>query len=280
MIRSAQVCLADAVAANHSSPMGLPTDPTFYLVTATTVFVISFVKGGFGGGFATLGIPFLSLVMDPLDAAIVMAPIVALQDVFALKAYPPRTWSMPNLKLLAPALVLGLGVGFLAFVYVDQRIVVLAIATITLVFTLRWFVGRLFFSDRPLLAATQPRLRSAMLWGGMAGFTTFVAHSGGLPLQIYLLRQRLDKTVFAGTVAAFFAMGNVLKIGPYLWLGSHEPRLLWVALVLAPVVPVGVWIGRAWHDKLDEKTLYFVCYALLLCGGFKLLYDGVAGFLR
>ena len=260
--------------------MNLPADPVFYAVALSTIFAISFLKGGFGGGFATLGIPFLAFVMDPLDAAIVMAPLVALQDVFALKAYPPRTWSIPNLKLLAPALVLGLCVGFLAFVYVDQRIVVLAIAAITLVFTGRWFVGRLFFADRPLPPATQPRLGAALLWGGMAGFTTFVAHSGGPPLQIYLLRQRLDKTVFAGTVAAFFAMGNVLKIGPYLWLGAHEPHLLWVALALAPTVPLGVWLGRKWHDRLDERTLYFVCYTLLLCGGLKLLYDGVSGFLR
>lgn len=260
--------------------MGLPTDPTFYLVAATTLFVISFLKGGFGGGFATLGIPFLSLVMDPLDAAIVIAPLVALQDVFALNAYPPRTWSKPNLVRLAPALLVGLGLGFLAFVYVDQRYVVLTIALITLVFTLRWFANRLFRSAAPLPAPTQPSFRSAMLWGSMAGFTTFVAHSGGPPLQIYLLRQRLDKTVFAGTAAAFFAMGNTIKIGPYMWLGSLEPHLLWIALALAPTVPLGVWMGRKWHDRIAEPTLYLICYSLLLLGGLKLLYDAIGGFLR
>jgi uncharacterized protein len=260
--------------------MDLPADPLFYVVGYTTVFVISFLKGGFGGGFATLGIPFLAFIMDPLEAAIVMAPIVALQDVFAIPAYPPRTWSIPNLKLLAPALLIGLGVGFLAFVYVDQRIVVLAIAAITLVFTGRWFLGRLRPASGPPPVVTKPALGPALLWGSMSGFTTFVAHSGGPPLQIYLLGQKLDKTVYAGTVTAFFAMGNILKIGPYVWLGLGEPHTLWIAAVLAPAVPVGVMLGRRWHDRIEAERLYLICYILLSLAGLKLLYDGVSGFLR
>jgi uncharacterized membrane protein YfcA len=209
-----------------------------------------------------------------------MAPIVALQDVFAIRAYPPRTWSVPNLKLLAPALLIGLCLGFLAFVYVDQRVVVLAIATITLVFTLRWFVGRVFPAKGPPAEATKPSLGPALLWGAMSGFTTFVAHSGGPPLQIYLLRQKLDKTVYAGTITAFFAMGNILKIGPYVWLGLGEPHTLWIAGVLAPIVPVGVMLGRRWHDRIEAEKLYAICYALLLVAGLKLLYDGISGFLH
>ena len=114
----------------------------------------------------------------------------------------------------------------------------------------------------------------------MSGFTTFVAHSGGPPLQIYLLRQKLDKTVYAGTVTAFFAMGNILKIGPYMWLGLGEPHTLWIAAALSPAVPVGVMLGRRWHDRIEEQRLYLICYAMLLLAGLKLLYDGVSGFLH
>jgi uncharacterized protein len=103
--------------------MGIPDDPAFYAVAFTTIFAISFFKGGFGGGFATLGIPFLALVMDPLDAAIMMAPLVAFMDVFALNAYRRETWSIPDLKLLAPALVLGIGIGFLAFERLPKQVV-------------------------------------------------------------------------------------------------------------------------------------------------------------
>jgi uncharacterized membrane protein YfcA len=256
--------------------MGIPDDPAFYAVAFTTIFAISFFKGGFGGGFATLGIPFLALVMDPLDAAIMMAPLVAFMDVFALNAYRRETWSIPDLKLLAPALVLGIGIGFLAFIYVDQRLVVIAIASITLVFTVRWFLGGGRDDGKPLEA----RMGNALPWGTMAGFTTFVAHSGGPPLQIYLLRRGLTKTVYAGTSAMFFAMGNVMKLPPYLYLGGSEPHLLWTALVLAPSVPLGVWLGRKFHDRLDGPQLYRWCYILLFLAGAKLMFDGVSGFLR
>jgi uncharacterized membrane protein YfcA len=259
--------------------MDLPAEPLFYAVAYATIFVISFLKGGFGGGFATLGIPFLAIVMDPIEAAIVMAPLVALQDVFAIRAYPPRTWSVTHLKVLGPALLVGLGIGFLAFIYIDRRLVVLAIATITLVFTLRWFANRYL---RRVAAApppsSPPRLSGAFIWGAMAGFTTFVAHSGGPPLQIYLLRQGLTKTVYAGTTVAFFAMGNVLKVGPYLWLGLADPHTLWIAAILSPAVPVGIWLGRRMHDRLEAERLYLICYAMLLLSGVKLMYDGVSGF--
>src|SRR5687768_3020259 len=39
------------------------------------VFLIAFVKGAFGGGFAIAGIPLLSLVMDPIEAGTLLAPL-------------------------------------------------------------------------------------------------------------------------------------------------------------------------------------------------------------
>ncbi|MBL8653653.1 MAG: sulfite exporter TauE/SafE family protein [Alphaproteobacteria bacterium] len=121
--------------------MDIPTDPAFYAVAFTTIFVISFFKGGFGGGFATLGIPFLAFVMSPLDAAIMMAPLVAFMDVFTLNSFRRATWSLPDLRFLIPGLLVGLAIGFFAFVYVDPHLIELVIAAITLIFTIRWFLG-------------------------------------------------------------------------------------------------------------------------------------------
>ena len=253
--------------------MDIPTDPAFYAVAFTTIFLISFLKGGFGGGFATLGIPFLAFVMSPLDAAIMMAPLVAFMDVFTLNSFRRATWSLPDLKVLLPALLIGLGIGFVAFIYVDQHVIELAIAAITLIFTLRWFIGGGKSHGSPL-TATWP---NALPWGAMAGFTTFVAHSGGPPLQIYLLRRGLDKTIYAGTSAVFFAAGNLLKLPPYLYIAGSTPHLMWTALILSPSVPLGVWLGRKFHDRLDGPQLFKLCYVLLFIAGLKLAYDGIVG---
>ncbi|MFJ1256873.1 hypothetical protein [Cupriavidus sp. CuC1] len=41
---------------------------TTILATFAGVLLICFMKGTFGGGFAIVGIPLLSLVMDPVAA--------------------------------------------------------------------------------------------------------------------------------------------------------------------------------------------------------------------
>src|SRR6201995_5538137 len=48
---------------------------TTVLVTFAGVFLICFMKGAFGGGFAIVGIPLLSIVMDPVTAGGLLAPL-------------------------------------------------------------------------------------------------------------------------------------------------------------------------------------------------------------
>ncbi len=55
-------------------------DPTILLLALATTFVIAVGKGAFGGGLAMLGIPLLSLAVDPIDAAVVIAPLVGLLE--------------------------------------------------------------------------------------------------------------------------------------------------------------------------------------------------------
>ncbi len=82
---------------------------TTILVTFAGVFLICFMKGAFGGGFAIVGIPLLSLVMDPVKAGGLLAPLFIAMDLFSLRYWKPSTWSRPDLKLLVPGLVAGIG---------------------------------------------------------------------------------------------------------------------------------------------------------------------------
>ncbi|MEI8146053.1 MAG: sulfite exporter TauE/SafE family protein, partial [Alphaproteobacteria bacterium] len=72
-----------------------PADPLFYLVGFTASFLMAFGKGAFGGGLAILGIPLLALVMDPIEAAIVTAVLVAAMDWVALGSFPKQSFSRP-----------------------------------------------------------------------------------------------------------------------------------------------------------------------------------------
>lgn len=252
----------------------LPVDPLFYLVGLSTIFVVSVSKGAFGGGLAILGVPMLSLVLPPVEAAIVIAPLVSFMDFFAFGSFGRKSLSKPDLVWLAPALLAGIALGYFFFVHVDPRLVAAAIGAITVVFALDYFLrgrksgGR----ERPV----SPPL--ALAAGAAAGFTTFVAHAGGPPLTAYLLYRGLNKTVFAGTMVALFTLGNIVKLVPYGALAIARPATLVQALVLAPVVPLGVWLGRYIHDRLEQRRLYFWCYVLLLLAALKLLYDALRAF--
>jgi uncharacterized membrane protein YfcA len=62
---------------------------------------------------------------------------------------------------------------------------------------------------------------------------------------------------------------------PYAWFGVQRPEALWQALVLLPAAPLGVWLGKQLHDRLDVRRLYFWCYLLVAAAGLKLLADSV-----
>jgi uncharacterized protein len=253
----------------------MPSDPVFYLVGLPTVFLIALSKGAFGGGLAILGIPLLSLVMSPLDAAIVVAPLVSFMDLFALRSFGPRTWSKRDLFWLMPCLVIGIGIGYFFFTRFDPHLVEASIAAVTLLFTAHWFLlGRRM---KPSHMPVSPPL--AILAGTVSGFTTFVAHSGGPPVNMYLLRRGLDKTMYAGTNLAIFTLGNLVKLVPYGVLAYAKPSTLIAAASLAPIVPIGVWAGVYLHRRLEQNQLYFWCYLLLAAAAAKLLFDALRALL-
>jgi uncharacterized membrane protein YfcA len=249
----------------------MPTDPLFYLIGIPAIFLVSLGRGAFGGGLAILGVPLLALAVDPVTATFMMAPIVSASDPFTVWAYPPRTWSIPDLKWLTPGLVAGLSLGAVFVSKVDPRIVALAISIVIL-----WFTARYFLRRRTAPTGHTPvNPTLALICGALSGFTTFISHGGNPPIAYYLLPRGLPKTVFAGTMIAFFLVANVDKLVLYLWLSTNRTHVLLMAAALMPAVPLGVWVGKALHDRLDEQRLYFWCYILVGVAGLRLFADSV-----
>ncbi len=250
-------------------------DPAFLAIGLATTFLIALGKGAFGGGLAILGIPLLALVMDPLDAAVIVALLVSIMDMFAVSGFGRSSLSKPDLVWLLPGLVAGIGIGAAVFLLVDPKLVALGIGLITLGFTAHWFLrGRIAAPE------AMPLSPAWALTAGMAsGFTTFIAHAGGPPVAMYLIRRGLSKLMLAGTTVAFFTLGNLIKLPPYAAIGWHEPRLLWSALVLAPAAPLGVWIGIRLNKRLPQAQLYLACYMLLTVAALKLTWDALRALL-
>lgn len=249
----------------------MPIDPAALAVALAGVFLISFMRGAFGGGFAVIGIPLLSLAMDPITAGTLLAPLFIAMDLTALRYWRPSTWSKPDLMLLIPAMVVGIGIGVAILSLVDRAVLAIAVAAITLGFAALWFAGGGKVEQRPRSPA------KALACGTASGITTMVAHAGGPPLAMYLLPLGLPKHLYAGTTSLYFTVANAIKAGPWLFLG-HPSRATWLLMALClPAVPLGIWSGWRLHERLDQQQMYRACYALLVITAFKLLYDGVGG---
>src|SRR3954464_5844870 len=110
-------------------------------VALSGVFLIAFMKGAFGGGFAIVGIPLLSLAIDPIAGGALLAPLFIVIDVTALRYWRPNTWSRVDLAMLLPALAVGIGLGDFALRDLDRHAVEIVMGAVTLAFAAIWFLG-------------------------------------------------------------------------------------------------------------------------------------------
>lgn len=243
------------------------------IVGCISTMLIAVVKGAFGGGFGLVGIPLLSLVMDPISAGAIVAPLFIPMDIVALRYFPPRTWSKPDIRILIPTMICGIALGTLMLSMLDTHLVSIAIAVVALGFAAQWYAG-----GQKIVAAPRKDWHAALA-GTVSGITTMVAHSGGPPLALYLLRLGHSKEVYVGTMTIYFLVGNAIKVWPWLFLGKPTAAMWMLIAICTPVAMFGVWLGWLIHNRLDQRKIYQGCYILLVITSLKLLWDGVKGYM-
>jgi uncharacterized protein len=253
-------------------PLPFITDPVFYAVAIPAVLLLGVSKSGFGAGFGSLAVPMMALVVTVPEAAAMLMPVLLLMDVMGLAVFR-KDFDVPLLKFLIPFGLLGTVVGTLLFRLLDAHWV----AGIVGVFTLLFLAQRLAFPPRPD-SPPWPRWVGALLTT-TAGFTSFVAHAGGPPVNAYVIPMRLSPVQFTATMAAFFFCVNLSKWIPYWWLGLLDARNMATSLALLPFAPIGVLVG-AWLTRRIKPTLFYqLVYAGMLLTGLKLVWDAVRGLL-
>ena len=247
------------------------TDPWFYIVAVPAVLLFGISKGGFGGGLGTVAVPAMALVISPVQAAGILLPLLCAMDIFSVWKYRGR-WVRSELTVMVPASLVGIGVGALLFGYMSTAVVKLVVGVVAVVFTLNYAIGR--FSVGSERQADFPR-SAGSLGGAVGGFTSFVAHAGGPPVNMYLLRRPLDRTQFVATTVLLFAVINYVKLIPYAWLGQLSISNLATSAVLMPLAPLGVLIGVYLHDRVSDRLFFGIVYVLLFAVGSKLIFDGI-----
>ncbi|MFT3719358.1 sulfite exporter TauE/SafE family protein [Pseudorhodoferax sp.] len=246
----------------------LITGWVFYATAIPAVLLLGLSKSGFGAGLGSLAVPLMALAIPVPQAAALLMPVLLLCDVLSVAAFR-RDLDRGLLRLLIPSGLLGTVIGTALFRVLDGR----TVSTLVGVFTLLFLAQRWLFPPR---AGSRPPPRWAgRLLAAVAGFTSFISHTGGPPINAYVMPLQLPPVRFAATMAVFFFCINLSKWIPYLWLGLFDARNVATSLVLLPFAPVGVWAGVRFARRVSPALFYRLIDIGMLLTGVKLLWDGL-----
>ena len=246
----------------------LITDPYFYAVTIPAVLLLGISKSGFGAGFGSLAVPMMALAVTVPDAAAILMPVLLVMDILGMAAFR-KDFDMKLLKFLLPWGLVGIVIGALSFKALDSH----TVAGIVGVFTLLFLAQRLLFP--PTLDSPHPPQWLGAILTVTSGFTSFIAHAGGPPINAYVIPMRLSPVKFTATMAFFYFVINLSKWIPYAWLGLLDTRNMATSLVLLPIAPIGVWIGVRLARRISQVLFYRLLYTGMALTGAKLIWDAV-----
>ena len=244
----------------------LITDWFFYAVTIPAVLLLGISKSGFGAGFGSLAVPMMALSVTVPQAAAILMPVLLVMDLLGMAAFR-KDFDLALLKFLIPFGLVGIGVGALLFKVLNPH----TVAGIVGGFTLLFLAQRLLFPPKAD-SAPPPKWLGALLTA-TSGFTSFIAHAGGPPINAYVIPLRLSPLKFTATMAFFFFFINLAKWLPYAWLGLLDMRNMATSLVLLPIAPIGVWVGVRLARRISPVLFYRLLYLGMFLTGVKLLWD-------
>ncbi len=233
--------------------------------------LIGLSKGGLGGPIpVALTTPLLSAVMPVSQAVNLVLPLLIFADVFALWAYW-RDWDMYYIRLMLPAAVLGVALGLLLLTTLPDLWLRRLLGLFTLV-VIVYKIG----SSRIARLHYQPRGWHGQLAGGASGFASALANTGAPPFTAYMLLQGVSPTVFIGTTTLFFAIVNLLKLPAVAAAGLLNFPLLLSAAWAIPLIPLSVWVGRQFINRVNPQLFESLMLALLLIASLSLIFSPAA----
>lgn len=251
------------------------TDPFFYATAIPAVILVGLSKGGFGGAMALLGVPLMALAISPVQAAAILLPILIVMDMVSLWSWRSHKDNR-TLVIMVPGALAGIAIGWATAAWVTDPMIRLIVGAVALWFVWRYLVQTVIASRggaEPVARGHRPA--QGMLWGALAGFTSFVSHAGGPPYQIYTLPLRQDPKTYTGTSVRFFAIINAIKLVPYFALGQFDATNLSTSLALAPLAPVATLAGAYIVKRMKPDIFYPFMYVMVLLAALKLIWDGV-----
>ena len=247
-------------------------DISYYLIVSFSILLFAISKSGFsGGGLALISVTLLSITYGPLTAIAILMPMLIVCDVIALFLNRKR-FEYKILWSIAPYSLLGVIIGTILFKFINLSMISIFIGSISLLYVLLNYL----IADKKNLKKI-PFYGSKSFWGALAGFTSFVLHSGGLPLNIYFMSIYNKKVQFVAGVVFSIALINLFKLIPYFYLEILNFEKLYNYLIFSPIAVIGVILGHWMNSKLSDNSFFTIINIFVVIGSLRLIYLGLVG---
>jgi uncharacterized protein len=232
--------------------------PDVSLTAAIAICVIAFVSGtarGFSGfGSALIFMPLASSMASPR----LVAALLLVIDFIAAAPLLPNAWWQADRKatavMVAGAFV-GVPIGTWCLSQFDPV-------------TTRWiiscFVGALLLlllSGWRYRGKDHPAISVGI--GGLAGFCSGLAQTGGPPIVGYWLGRPIASVVARANILLFFGASDFFSLVSYAFTGLITSDSIRFALLVGPIYGIGVWFGSQLFGRASEMLFRSICYALI-----------------
>jgi hypothetical protein len=225
---------------------------------AVAICAIAFLSGtarGFSGfGSALIFMPLASSIAAPR----LVAALLLIIDFVAATPLLPNAWRQADRRATA-VIVLGALVGVPLGTYFLSRLDPV---------TTRWIISVFVLA---LLALLLPgwryrgrdHLALSIGIGGLAGFCSGLAQTGGPPIVGYWLGRPIAPIVARANILLFFGASDFFSLVSYAFTGLITPNAIRFSLLVGPVYAIGVWFGTRLFGRASERLFRAICYVLI-----------------
>ena len=172
----------------------------FFVCAVISVIIVGISKSGFGAGLGILSLPLMASQSSINEALAILLPLLIAIDLVGLGRFI-RNANWRILKIIIPPAIAGLLLGMFFFTTITPKVLTLSIG----IFTLLFLIQNLAMSKMDL-KETKSYPWLGRLMGLTSGFTSFVAHIGGPPITVYMLREKLMPMVYTSTLGVFLQL--------------------------------------------------------------------------
>ena len=227
----------------------------FTLLALMAVALVASISRGFSGfGAALIFMPLASTVAPPH----MVAPLLLVIDLVCAAPLAPNAWKHADRKgvaLMAVGALITVPIGTYALTQLDPvttRWIIIAFVTVLLA---------LLISGWRYHGKGHPALSIGV--GGVAGFCSGLAQTGGPPVVAYWLGRPIAGAIARANIVLYFAFTDIISFFTYIKAGILTWEIAGLVLLVGPVYGLGLFIGAKLFGVASETVFRRICYSLI-----------------